>query len=122
MSDAPKHPGPDFSQVDSLAKAETLHREGVLETLLLLPRELGGEEVPGNVLFVPLGVGAMKARIDVGVIVPLAREGKVTKYSAEPEYEGDSFIPVAIRVHAHSPGEFRERIVLWGKELAEGHR
>src|SRR5688572_16225023 len=70
--------GPDFSSVDSLAKAEAMFRRGELEKLILLPLEFGGQDIPNNYLFVPLGVANVKEGIDANVIGPLVEAGTVT--------------------------------------------
>jgi hypothetical protein len=110
--------GPDFSQVDSQAKAEQMFKDGILEKLFLMPLEFGGEDIPLNVLFVPIGVADIKRGIDVNVIGPLASDGKITEYKAEPEYQGDSFIPIAIKITAWNPGQFSSTINIWGDALA----
>jgi hypothetical protein len=112
------NPGPDFAPVDSLAKAVELYEQGVLEKLHLMPLEFGGEDEATNVLYVPVGVASVKHGIDVNVIGPLVDEGKVSQYRAEPEYQGDSFVPIAIRVTAWDPEEFRTTINIWGDALA----
>ena len=109
--------GPDFSDVDSQAKAAALFRRGELEKLLLLPELFGGEDIPDNTIYVPVGVAAVKAGIDENVIGPLAAEGKVTRYTAEPEYQGTCFIPIAITITASDPGEFTTTINIWGDAL-----
>jgi len=109
--------GPDFSDIDSQAKAEALFRRGDLEKLLLMPEAFGGEDNPLNTLYVPVGVASVKAGIDENIIRPLAAEGKVTKYTAEPEYQGKSFIPIAITITASDPGEFTTTINIWGDAL-----
>ena len=109
--------GPDFSHVNSVKAAEDLVRRGDIERLLLLPSEFGGVEVPENVIYVPTGIGAMKERIDRNVVGPLVAEGKITRYSAVPEYQGDSFIPIAIRIEASDPGAFSTVINIWGEAL-----
>ena len=100
--------GPDFSKIDSQAKAEELFRRGELEKLFLMPLEFGGQDIPVNTLYVPVGVADLKAGIDNNVIGPLAAEGKITKYTATPEYQGKSFIPIAINI--------------WGEALARGEQ
>jgi len=110
--------GPDFSNVDSQAKAEEMFRNGNLEKLFLMPLEFGGQDHPLNVLYVPVGVAAIKAGIDLNVIGPLASEGKFNQYKAEPEYQGKSFIPIAIKVTAWDPGQFTSTINIWGEALA----
>jgi hypothetical protein len=109
--------GPDFSAVDSQAKAEALFGRGDLEKLFLLPLEFGGQDIPDNFLYVPVGVADIKARIDNNVIGPLVSEGKVTQYTATPEYQGNSAIPIAITIEATNPGEFRSTIKIWGEAL-----
>jgi hypothetical protein len=112
--------GPDFSGIDSRAKAEELFRRGELEKLFMMPLEFGGEDNPLNTLFVPVGVADIKWDIDNNVIKPLAGEGKITKYTATPEYQGKSFIPIAIKVVASDPGDFTTTINIWGEALKRG--
>ncbi len=114
----PRQDGPDFSGIDSREKAEELYRRGDLEKLLLQPLELGGMDHPLNTLYVPVGTADIKASTDNNVIAPLAAEGKVTKYKAMPEYQGNSVIPIAIKIIASDPGEFSMTINIWGEALA----
>ena len=116
-----KEVGPDFSSVDSREKAEALVQKGVLKKLLLLPSEFGGEDVPPNVVYVPEFAVELKASTDHNVVLPLAREGKVTRYNATPEYQGKSFIPSAINIVANEPGSFTYRLAIWGKPLSESN-
>src|SRR5262249_40946210 len=109
--------GPDFSGVDSREEAEELFRKGDLEKLYLMPLEFGGVDNPLNVLYVPIGVAAIKSGIDNNVIGPLASEGKITQYKAEPEYQGKSFIPIALKITAWDPGQFTSTINIWGEAL-----
>jgi hypothetical protein len=109
--------GPDFSQVTSLAKAEALARDGRLQKLLLLPLEFGGQDIPQNVVYVPLGMADIKHGIDNNVVRPLVADGTVTRYAATPAYDGDSFIPVSITIVASEPGSFTTTINLWGSAL-----
>ena len=113
----PPSSGPDFSAIDSPAKAEKLFRRGELEKMFLLPLEFGGQDIPDNFLYVPLGVADIKAGIDNNVIGPLVEKGKVTQYTATPEYQGESVIPIAITIEATEPGEFRSTIKIWGEAL-----
>lgn len=113
----PKPEGPDFSGIDSKAKAEKLFAKGELEKLYLFPLEMGGEEIDLNMLYVPIGIADIKAGVDNNIIGPLAAEGKITQYKAEPEYQGESFIPIAIKITAWDPGEFTSTINIWGEAL-----
>ncbi len=96
---------------------ESTHWPRQLERVLLLPEVFGGKDVPQNVVFVPSGIGEIKRGIDQNVIAPLAASGKVTKYSAKPEYSGRSFIPIAIRIVASVPGHFGSEVKIWGEAL-----
>jgi hypothetical protein len=55
---------PDFSNVDSLEKAQQLCREGTLEQVYLFPLKFGGQEIPPNIVYVPLGIAAIMQRLD----------------------------------------------------------
>jgi hypothetical protein len=109
--------GPDFSDVDSPKKAAAMYRKGKLEKLYLIPLEFGGPDSENNVVYVPLGLTDVKRGIDVNVIGPLVEAGKVSQYKAEPEYEGESFVPIAIKITASEPGEFITTINIWGEAL-----
>jgi hypothetical protein len=113
----PPSRGPDFSAIDSREKAEALYRRGDLEKLFLMPLEFGGEDNPLNTLYVPVGLADVKAGIDSNIIGPLVAAGKVTRYEATPEYQGRSFIPIAVTIRAHDPGEFSSTINIWGEAL-----
>jgi len=117
---SPPPAGPDFSAIDSRAKAEELFRRGDLEKLYLMPLEFGGADIPENTLYVPVGIAGIKAGIDNNIVAPLVEEGKITSYTATPEYQGKSFIPIAIRIVASDPGQFSSTINVWGEALARG--
>ncbi|HKB05324.1 MAG TPA: hypothetical protein VKD90_24080 [Gemmataceae bacterium] len=109
--------GPDFSRIDSQAKAVAMYRKGDLEKLFLMPLEFGGQDIPDNTLYVPIGVAEVKAGIDLNVIRPLIEAEKVSQYTVEPEYQGESFIPIALKIRAWDPGEFTTTINIWGDAL-----
>jgi len=109
--------GPDFSDIDSRKKAEAAFRRGDLEKLFLMPLEFGGEDNPLNTLYVPIGLAEVKSGIDNNIIRPLAAEGKINKYAATPEYQGNSVIPIAIKIMASDPGEFTTTLKIWGDAL-----
>jgi hypothetical protein len=112
-----KTPGPDYSTIDSVEKVEALVSRGELEKLLLLPEAFGGEDIPPNIVYVPLGFAAMKYRTDENVVAPLAAEGKVTRYVASPVYAGDSHVPIAIKIKATEPAQFEVSLAIWGEAL-----
>jgi len=123
MSDLSPQPpplphGPDFSTIDSKAKAEEAFYAGQLEKLFLMPLEFGGMDGALNVLYVPIGAAAAKAHIDLNVIRPMAQQGKISHYQAKPEYEGKSVIPIAIRITASNPGSYSTVINIWGSALS----
>ncbi|GAB3390347.1 hypothetical protein [Lysobacter fragariae] len=105
--------GPDFSSLNSREKAEAAARQGELVPMLLMPEEFGGEPIDLNVVFVPAWAAEQKNRIDMGTILPLGQSGKISKYSAQPSYKGDSFIPSSVTVRAYEPGDFTATIEIW---------
>jgi hypothetical protein len=109
--------GPDFSEIDSQAKAEELFRRGDLEKAFLRPLEFGGQDFPLNVVYVPVGLAEIKRGIDINVIGALVEAGKVTKYEAMLEYQGNSVIPIAIKIEASDPGKFSQTLNIWGEAL-----
>ena len=115
--DTPPRTGPDFRSIDSLAKAQELARAGKLQQMLLLPLEFGGTDIPQNSVFVPLWAAEKKVETDTNIVQPLAAEGKVSTYSATPQYQGKSFVPIAIEIQASNPGSFSARIAIWGDAL-----
>jgi hypothetical protein len=106
--------GPDWSHVDTQAKAEELVARGELVPLLLLPAEFGGDDDPGNVVYVPPFAIDLKRGFDMNTVLPLVESGKVTRYQAAPRYEGASFVPSAIDIQASEPGEVRMTLAIWG--------
>lgn len=107
--------GPDFSDVDSREKAQELAKQGKLEKAFLFPIELGGHDVETNVVYLPIGVGAMKKQLD-GTILKLAQDGVISKLTVEPVYKGNSFIPAKIVMkgsHPDRPGRFEPVLEVW---------
>lgn len=114
---APPKVGPDFSTVDSRAKAEAMAQRGELSKLLLLPAGFGGSDDPRNVVYVPPFVIDLKASIDNNIIAPLVSEAKITNYAAVPNYQGKSFVPISIEIIASDPGDFKTLLAIWGDAL-----
>ena len=94
-----------------------MFKQGQLEKLYMLPPEFGGEDIPQNTLYVPIGIVAIKTRTDNNIIRPLIQDGAVSQYSAVPEYQGTSFIPIRLRIRAFNPGDFSTEINIWGDAL-----
>jgi hypothetical protein len=108
-----KSVGPDFSALSSREKVEDAARQGDLVPMLLMPEEFGGPTNGVNVVFVPAWAAEQKHRIDMGTILPLGEQGKISKYSAQPTYKGDSFVPSSVVVRAYEPGDFTATIEIW---------
>jgi hypothetical protein len=115
---SPVHDGPDFSDTNSKEKAEARVQRGELAKLFLLPAEFGGTDDPRNIVYVPVWIVAIKTGIDVNIIKPLIEADKVTEYRATPEYQGKSFVPIAIKIIASNPSSINSEINIWGKALA----
>lgn len=111
--------GLDFAEVDSQAKAEVRLQRGELEKTYLFPPMFGGKADSRNVVYVPVGFGSVKSNIDSNIIRPLIAEGKVTHYEAIPEYQGKSFVPIAIKIIASDPSSFTSTIKIWGGALTQ---
>jgi hypothetical protein len=105
---------PDFSQIDSTAKAIELANKGVLSPLYLMPLRFNGEESERNRLFVPPVVVGLKDRYD-NIVEDLLVQEKVNGYSCTPEYKGKSFIPSKLTVIARKDGKdvFTQTINIW---------
>jgi hypothetical protein len=90
---------------------------GDLVPLLLLPEIFGGTTAEENVVHVPPFVSGLKDQFDRDVLGPLINDGKITRYRAEPEYSGKSFVPVAIRITASDPAHVTYDLTIWGEAL-----
>src|SRR5882757_10529818 len=105
----------EFSAIDSLAKTQARFADGALEKLYLLPLEFGGKDVEENAVYVPRGIADAKRQID-GMVGEILRDGSVSKYSAEPQYVGGSFVPRRIVIKAWHPqksGVVSHAIEIW---------
>lgn len=108
-----KNSVPDFSSLNSREKVDFATRNGDLVPMFLMPKEFGGLDVGLNIVFVPAWAAQQKQRIDTDTIFPLAQEGKIKKYLANPSYKGDSFVPSVITIRAHDPSDFTVTIEIW---------
>lgn len=105
----------NFSEIDSLEKAKQLEKEGQLEKVLLFPKEFGGEDIPQNIVYVPVGIADIKQTI-TDTLVKYVQDGLISNMEVLPEYKGDSFIPSEIKMKTSSgdkPGEFNPTINIW---------
>lgn len=104
--------GPDYSEVDSREMALALHQRGELVRLYLFPIDFGGQESEVNCVYVPEFAAMLKERFD-NLVGDLLEAGKVSSYSASPEYRGKSFVPSALVLEAKGEGGITERIEVW---------
>lgn len=109
--------GPDYSSVNSRKEAGRRVAKGELVAMLLLPEEFGGDARTENTVYVPPFVAELKSDADKNIILPLAAEGKITRYRAEPEYTGRSLVPITIKLVAFDPRSwaFLPPVRLWSR-------
>lgn len=112
-----KATGPDYASVKSVSDVSKLVSLGELVPMQLLPEEFGGEAVAENTVYVPAFVADLKHDFDHNIVIPSAAEGRITRYSAQPEYAGRSMVPVAIQIAATEPAELVYDIAIWGAAL-----
>lgn len=79
----------------------------------LMPEQFGGPAEGMNVVFVPAWAAELKQRIDLDTILPLAQQGNITQYAAEPRYKVNSFVPSSVVIRAHNPGDFTATVEIW---------
>jgi hypothetical protein len=106
---------PDFSNVKSLASAQELAASGKLVKILLFPAEFGGEDSPQNITYVTPEAAQIREKI-IGTLRRIVKEGLVDELAVEPEYRGDSFVPVRLVMkagHSAKDGKFEPSIEIW---------
>ncbi|MEP3889730.1 MAG: hypothetical protein ABJN69_04635 [Hellea sp.] len=106
---------PDFSHIDSMEKAEALHKKGELEKILLFPTEFGGDDNPANAVFVPVGISAAKNSI-TQALIGMVEDGSIDKLDVSVDYKGNSFIPSKIfmkATHSTKSGQFNPTVEVW---------
>ncbi len=106
---------PDYSQVTSLAAARALAAEGKLVKILLFPAELGGQDVPENVAYIP-PYAAEARQLVIGTLRRFLADGLIDKLEVVPEYRGKSYVPTKLVMHAtHSktPGSIHPTVEIW---------
>lgn len=92
----------NFDSIQSLSDAEQACHKGLLRKVLLLPVELGGTDMPENVVFVPDHAAAIKDDITLELLVAVQRG--MINVSIVPEYRGNSFVPTRIIISAARDG------------------
>lgn len=115
-SEIPRVPGaPDFTEVRSLEAARELSKTGQLVPVLLFPADVGGEQVPSNIVYLPPEAAKAKRLID-GTIVRFVADGVIDQMNVSPVYRGDSFVPARIVIeawHSEKEGKFNPAIEVW---------
>lgn len=105
----------DYSHVTSLKIAQELAEKGELEKILLFPEAFGGEDIPVNVLYVPLEIAEIKAQL-TETTINYMEQNLINKLEVLPTYKGDSFIPATIEMkmwHSDKEGIFNPIINIW---------
>ena len=84
-----------------------------------------GTDDTRNIVYVPVSFVAIKAGIDMNIIKPLIEAQKVREYRATPEYQGKSFVLIAIKIIASNPacggGGRAARCAATAKDLNDDH-
>jgi hypothetical protein len=93
---------PDFSCITSVKAAEDACRKGHLTKALLFPAELGGQDRPDNVVYIPPHVWEIKSNSIAGLLI--AVRGGMSDVAVVPEYRGTSFVPTKITITAANSG------------------
>jgi hypothetical protein len=92
----------EFSSVVSLKDAEDACRRGHLTKAFLLPSELGGQDRPDNVVYIPSHISEMKNSSTAELLSAI--RGGMSDVAIVPEYRGMSFVPAKITITAAIPG------------------
>ncbi|MFB2538357.1 MULTISPECIES: hypothetical protein [unclassified Acinetobacter] len=106
---------PNYGDVNSRELMVEKYQQGQLEAIYLFPIQLGGEEVELNTVYVPIGVSAMKDKID-NTFINYAHEGLINKLKVKPVYKGNSFIPSKIVYegsHSNRDGNISLELDIW---------
>ena len=104
----------NFEHVDTPDALAAERDAGTLKPALLLPKELGGNDVAENIVYVP--VHAIQAQ-SVGIegLFTAIKQG-LTEVSIAPEYKGLSLVPARIHITARKPGnepQYRFQNTIW---------
>jgi hypothetical protein len=104
-----------WDQVRSREAAEALRLQGVLEPVLLVPAELGGEVSAANVVLLPPEARRAKDAT-TAELLDVFRGGRADQLSVTPDYRGDSLVPAGLMVTAWREGSapaYERRIGVW---------
>lgn len=104
----------DYLHISSLEAAEDARRNGHLVKVFLLPAELGGRDVPENVVYVPLHIEEIKRASDAA-LMNAVRQG-MSEVAVVPGYREMSFVPTKIAITATQTGtvpQYELEISVW---------
>lgn len=110
--------GLDFHRVTSSGRAEALCARGELRKTPLLPVGFGGDEAAPNLCYLTPLAAELKERLERETILPLARDGRFTRYEVQPEYAGRSVVPTRLSLVASVPGFLVQVIDVWPGALS----
>lgn len=105
----------DYSHITTRDAAEALVAKGELAVILLFPAEFGGEEIPGNMAYVPPGIPELKDQ-NTETLIRFFKDGLIDNLTVTPEYKGDSLVPSRIAIqatHSTKSGTFEPSIEIW---------
>lgn len=105
---------PDFARVTSKEMAQELAARGELVRVFLFPTELGGPDVPENVIYIsPQAVKGRDSIIDT--LDRMVGDGLIERMNVRPEYTGRSIVPNRITFHATGKknGGYEATLFVW---------
>jgi hypothetical protein len=86
-----------WDAVNSRDSAERQIMIGKLRRVLLLPLELGGEDTPANLTYLPTNVADAKDEITKQVLEAV-RCRQIDRITVTPDYRGGSFVPATLKI------------------------
>jgi hypothetical protein len=104
----------DFSSITSMKAVDDACREGRLVKALLLPEELGGQDIPENVVYIPPDSWELR-REATTELLDVVSEG-MRDVAVVPEYRGASLVPTKIITTAARSGlshHYKDEILIW---------
>lgn len=102
-----------WEHVDSQEAVAEQVAAGALVWAALCPQGLGGLDVPENRIPLPPAAAARKQQLDAEAMA-MASRGEASRYVAEPQYRGRSFVPARVLIVLETPaGERRQPVEVW---------
>src|SRR6185295_826848 len=88
-----------WDSIRSKDAAEACCKDGRLAKALLLPKELGGQGIPENTVYIPASIMGKKEQ-STRELMDIVRRNLANQVSVTPQYRGDSFVPARICISA----------------------